>query len=76
MSRKTISKKANPKGVVFALVSDGTTWEVWKLCENYNSQVRGGIERRWRYVEKGMSESDARALFERRTATHERTESI
>lgn len=68
MSRKTVSKKANSKGVVFALVSDGATWEVWKLCENYNGRAKGGIERQWRFVVKGMSESDARVLFERRTA--------
>lgn len=66
-TRKTVSKKANAKGVVFALLTDGTTWEVWKLCENYNGQVRGGIEKQWRYIEKGMVEEAARKLFERRT---------
>ena len=67
MSRKTISKKANSKGVVFALVTDGNTWEVWKLCENYNGQVRGGIEKQWRYVAKNLSEQTARELFAKRT---------
>ena len=66
-TRKTVSKKANAKGVVFALLTDGIAWEVWKLCENYNGQVRGGIEKQWRYVEKGLTEETARKLFERRT---------
>jgi hypothetical protein len=66
-TRNTVSKKANVNGVVFALITDGITWEVWKLCENYNGQVRGGMEKRWRYVEKGMTEDAARKMFERRT---------
>lgn len=68
MSRKAIEKKANKNGVIFALVTDGITFEVWKLCENYSGKVRGGIEKAWRYVEKGMAEDSARALFNRRTA--------
>lgn len=67
MTRKAISKKANDKGVVFALVTDGNTWEVWKLCENYNGQVRGSIEKQWRYVAKNLDEQTARGLFEKRT---------
>lgn len=43
MTRKTISRRANSKGTVFALVSDGVNWEVWKLCTNYCGQVRGGL---------------------------------
>ncbi|KGC37670.1 hypothetical protein [Burkholderia pseudomallei] len=66
--RNAIERKANAKGVVFALVTDGATWEVWKLCENYNGKVRGGISKTWRYVEKGMTEQAARAMFGRRTA--------
>lgn len=66
-NRKTIAKKASNKGIVFALVADGETFEVWKLCENY-SRERGGIAKTWRYVQKGMDESAARSLFKRRTA--------
>lgn len=69
MNRKTISKKANSKGVMFALVSDGLTWEVWKLCENYSRVCNGGISKTWRYVQKDMNEQDARQLFDRRTKT-------
>ena len=66
--RKTVEKKTSKKGVTFALVTDGATFEVWKLCENYNGKVRGGIEKAWRYIEKGMTEAAARALFARRSA--------
>lgn len=66
-TRKTLEKKANSKGIVFALVSDGSTFEVWKLCENYNGKVKGGIAKQWRYVQKGMSEVDARNLFNKHT---------
>ena len=64
-TRKTVSKKANAKGVVFALVTDGTTWEVWKLCENYNGQARGCNAKQKRYVEKGMTEKKKKKLFEK-----------
>lgn len=67
-NRKVISKKANGKGAVFALVAGDAGFEVWKLCENYSGQVRGGIARQWRYVKKDMEESAARALFNGRVA--------
>lgn len=63
MTRKTISKKINSKGVTFALVSDGVTWEVWKLCENYAGHCKGGIARQWRYVKKNMDKLVAESLF-------------
>jgi hypothetical protein len=63
MNRKTISKKANSKGVVFALVSGDAGFEVWKLCENYNGKVRGGVQRTWRYAQKGMTDAAAFGLF-------------
>jgi hypothetical protein len=68
MSRKTIAKQANSKGTVFALLSGPSGFEVWKLAENYCGQVRGGITRSWRYVEKNMTEEKARTLFNRRVA--------
>ena len=55
-------------GTVFALLSDGVTWEVWKLCENYSRECVGGIKKTWRYVKKQMSENEARELFNRRVA--------
>lgn len=68
MNRKCISKKASSSNVVFALVAGEAGFEVWKLCENYNGKVRGGIERQWRYVEKNMTEQVARKLFDSRVA--------
>lgn len=65
--RKTVEKKASKRGIEYALVTDGATFEVWKLCENYARHVRGGIAKTWRYVEKGMTEDAARRLFQRRT---------
>jgi hypothetical protein len=67
MTRTVISKKANSKNIVYALVSGHTGFEVWKLCENYNGKVRGGIARTWRYVEKNMTEENAKKLFDTRT---------
>lgn len=65
---KAIATKTNKRGTQYALVQDGETFGVYKLCENYSRHVRGGIARAWRYVQKGMTEADARKLFERRAA--------
>lgn len=65
---KATATKTNKRGIRYALVQDGETFGVWKLCENYSRHVRGGIERTWRYVQKDMTEADARKLFERRAA--------
>lgn len=70
--RKTIDKQTNKKGTPFALIVDGSTWEVWKLCSNYSGHVRGGISKTWRYLQRQMSEADARALFTRRLAGTQR----
>ena len=66
-TRKAIAKRTNSKGITYALVTDGTMFEVWKLCENYNGNVRGGISKTWRYVKKDMLEQEARKLFDIRT---------
>ena len=66
-TRQTLKKAASSKGDVFALVSDGMMFEVWKLCKNYDSNVKGGTRQTWRYVEKDMVEAAALKLFERRT---------
>jgi len=64
---KAVSKLANKKGTVFALVAmtDGF-WQVMKLCSNYDGKVRGGIRKTWRVAEKNMNEADARNLYSRR----------
>ena len=65
-ARTCISKQANKAGTQFALLSDGSTFEVWKLCENYSRECNGGLKKTWRYVQKGMDEAAARELFTRR----------
>ena len=68
MQRKAIKKGQNSKGKVYAVVTDGITFEVWALCENYDAKVHGGISKSWRYVQKGMSESDAMKVFNKRVS--------
>jgi hypothetical protein len=41
-------------------------YQVWKLCENYDGQVKGGIRKTWRYVAKDLSFNDAVELLNRR----------
>lgn len=65
-SRKCISKQTNKAGTQFALVSNGAKFEVWKLCENYSRECKGGLKKAWRYVQQGMDEAAARDLFTRR----------
>jgi len=66
--RQTLKKAANSKGdFFFALVSDGVTFEVWKLCKNYDSNVKGGTRQTWRYVEKNMSKEKAVKMFSNKT---------
>lgn len=65
-NRKTIIKKENKKGTVFALIRGDESWEVWRLAENYNGAVKGGLSKTWRYVEKGLTEEKAKQLFDRR----------
>ena len=67
MGRKVIRKKMNSSDDVYALVTDGQTYEVWKLCVNYDGNVKGGVRKTWRYIEKGMSKESAEKLFNRRT---------
>jgi hypothetical protein len=67
--RKAIDKKANSKGVVFALVSGPAGFEVWKLAENYAGHCKGGITRTWRYIQKNMDEVAAKALFTKRISS-------
>lgn len=68
MSKQPIQRKANKNGVVFCLCKDlqKNSFEVWKLCENYNGKIHGGLEKTWRYVEINMSQIQAEALFNRR----------
>lgn len=64
---KVVSVKTNSRGIKYCLTSNSNGFEVWKLCENYCRQTKGGIRKTWRYVEKGMTLEAAEKLFKRRT---------
>ncbi len=73
---KTVQIKTNKNGIQYGMFAvhtglsadaDDVNYAVYKLCENYNRHVKGGIAKTWRYVAKGMSFEDALALFERRS---------
>ncbi|HGM5909779.1 TPA: hypothetical protein ACXI1U_002028 [Serratia marcescens] len=66
MPRSLIETAVNSKGVKYCWIKDGDTHEVWKLCENYNRHVRGGISKSWRYIQIGMTENEAKKLYKRR----------
>ena len=65
---KALQIKTNKRGIKYALVIDGNSYGVWKLCENYNGHVRGGIKKTWRQVERNITLEAATALFNRRGA--------
>jgi hypothetical protein len=66
---KALMTRTNAKGVQYALVQDGETFGVYKLCANYSRHIKGGIAKSWRYVEKNLSRESALALFDRRAPT-------
>jgi hypothetical protein len=68
MATKLIQTKTNKRGIQYALGTDGATFSVWKLCENYAAHRKGGLSQSWRYVQKDMTQEDAAALFNRRGA--------
>lgn len=42
------------------------TYLIFKLCENYDGQVRGGTRATWRYTDKGLTLDEAKAALEKR----------
>ena len=68
MTNKVIQTKVNKNGIKYALSTDGATYGVHKLCENYAAHRKGGMSQTWRYVEKGLTLEAAQALFNRRGA--------
>ncbi len=66
MATKLIEVKTNKNGIKYALGTDGLTFSVWKLCENYASHRKGGMSQTWRYVQKSMTQDAAAILFNRR----------
>lgn len=68
MTTKLIQAQTNKRGIKYALGTDGKTFSVWKLCENYAPHRKGGMSQTWRYVEKNLSQEAANQLFTRRAA--------
>ena len=65
---KAVKVTTNKRGIQYALVQDGNTYGVYKLCDNYASHRKGGMSQTWRYVQKGLSLDSATELFNRRGA--------
>lgn len=63
----TKQARKSSKGTIFApgQSADGS-YMIFKLCENYDGQVRGGIRKTWRYVAEKMTLDQAKAEFEKR----------
>jgi hypothetical protein len=71
--RKTATKASN--GTIYAFgrcddlhgkpTSEGGYY-VFKLCSNYDGQVRGGLCKTWRYVAADLGYADAVALMNKR----------
>jgi hypothetical protein len=62
----TKQARKSVKGVWFAPGKDENGYIIYKLCENYDGQVRGGIRKTWRYVANKMTLEEAKALFEKK----------
>ena len=64
----TKQAKQNPKTkAIFApgQAEDGS-YTIYKLCSNYDGQVRGGIRKTWRYTDKGLTLQQAKTILERK----------
>lgn len=60
--------KQNPKTKAkFAPGKDDKGYKVYKMCANYDGQVRGGIRHTWRLVADKMTLDEAKALLEKKT---------
>jgi hypothetical protein len=53
-------------GSVFAPGKSAKGYMVYKLCNNYDGNVRGGVRKTWRYVADGLTLENAKALMEKR----------
>lgn len=58
--------RKSAKGVIYAPGKSADGYLIFKLCENYAGHVPGGIAKSWRYVARGLSLDEAKALFEKR----------
>lgn len=63
--RETVYAFGRKDGLHGHPVSEGG-YSVWKLAENYDGNIRGGIRKTWRYIELDLSYSDAIKLMNKR----------
>lgn len=64
----TKQAKQNPKTkAIFApgQAEDGS-YTIYKLCSNYDGSVRGGVRKTWRYVSKGLTLAQAKAVLNKK----------
>ena len=54
------------KGVIYAPGKSANGYMVYKLCKNYDGNIRGGVRKSWRYVADGLTLEEAKALMEKR----------
>lgn len=62
----TKQARKSSKGTVFAPGKSESGYLIFKLCENYDGQVRGGIRKTWRYVADRLTLEQAKTEFEKR----------
>ena len=60
------AKRNKKTGVIYAPGKSTSGYLVFKLCENYNGKVRGGMDRTWRYVADNLTLEQAKTLMEKR----------
>jgi hypothetical protein len=54
------------KGDIYAPGKSAKGYMVYKLCKNYDGNVRGSARKTWRYVADGLTLDEAKALMEKR----------
>ena len=47
---------------------DRADYQIWRLCENYDGKVRGGIRKTWRLSKDNLSLDQAKALLAKKSA--------
>jgi hypothetical protein len=64
----TKQARKSSKGTIYAPGKNEETglYIIFKLCENYDGKVRGGIRKSWCAVAQNLSLEDAKTLFEKR----------
>ena len=54
------------KGAIYAPGKSTKGYKVYKLCKNYDGNIRGAVRKSWRVVADGLTLEEAKALMEKR----------